>query len=124
MERLKLFGYIFFVLALFFFVKAMKNQRIRKKGENKIIMTVIDNRMTPMSHGVISYTPIYEYEMDGEKKQFVSKTQVMKPLDLGHQITMYYDPKKDKILDPIMVTGEITLAMVFAGVAAIIIAIT
>ena len=124
MERLKLFGYIFFALALFFFVKAMKNQRIRKKGENKIIMTVIDNRMTPMSHGVISYTPIYEYEMDGEKKQFVSKTQVMKPLDLGHQITMYYDPKKDRILDPIMVTGEITLAMAFAGMAAIIIAIT
>lgn len=124
MERLKFFGYIFFALALFFFVKVMKNQRIRKKGENKIIMTVIDNRMTHMSHGVISYTPIYEYEMDGEKKQFVSKTQVMKPLDLGHQITMYYDPKKDRILDPIMVTGEITLAMAFAGVAAIIIAIT
>lgn len=124
MEKLKLFGYIFFALALFFFAKAMKNQRIRKKGENKIIMTVIDNRMTPMSHGVISYTPIYEYEMDGEKKQFVSKTPVMKPLDLGHQITMYYDKKKDRILDPIQVTGEITLTMAFAGVAAIIIAIT
>lgn len=124
MEKIKLFGYIFFAFAIFFFMKSMRNQRIRKKGENKIVMTVVENQLNILAHGITSYTPIYEYQVDGETKKFVSKTQVMKPLDVGHQITMYYDKKKDCILDPMRITGEITLAMAFAGIAAIIIAIT
>lgn len=119
MAKLQLFGYIFFVISLTLFWKSIKNKQIIKTRAKKIKMTVVGNEFAFAGRGFFGYHPVYEYEINGETKTFVSKLFMIKPLDIGHQITMYYDEQNDTIIDSINSIAETTWAMMFAGAAII-----
>ena len=120
MGKLKLFGYIFFVVSLTLFWKTIKNKQIIKTRAKKIKMTVVGIEMGLAGRpgrGFFGYHPVYEFEYNGETKTFVSSLFMIKPLNIGHQINMYYDEQTDTVIDTINQIAETTWAMMFAGLS-------
>ena len=111
-------GFIALVASAYFIYKSiLKRKEIKDCNGKKVVATIVDNKMQPLSGGMYVYYPIYSYEIDGEMQTFQSSCPSAAALKMGMQVPMYYNENKRSPVEAVSPITDITLAMIFGALS-------
>ena len=120
-NKTSVLGIIFFAMALYYIWKSFEKQReVKACNGCRIKATIVDNKIQQIGAGINVYYAVYEYEMDGEVKSLQSGVPSASALNIGTHIDLYYNHLLRKPVEGVSSILEITLAIVFAIAATLL----
>ena len=115
-----LMGVVFFVTSLYFVYRSFEKRReVKECNGSRVVATVVENKVQLVGSGMQVYYPVYSYEIDEENKTYQGKCASMFTMPIGTQVPLYYNHKTRTPVEGVSVVSEVTLAMFFGVVAAI-----
>ena len=109
---------LFLILTVIFALKFLSNKNLAKHSD-KIVGLVSENRLASTGMGSFMYSPVIEYEYNGEKRCHISECCVIKPLNIGDKVVLFINKKNKKIVDTLTITLNLTYMTMFALVTVI-----
>lgn len=116
---------LFILFAIMYAFNAISGSALVKgKDTVKVVGEIIDSRIQSSGMGMTTYAPVYKYKVNGKEMTCIGSATQMAPHTIGSKITLYYNMKKNKLVEPLMNTSNWILAVFFSLISLATMALT